>query len=133
MPRTSDATINDFSFTQWAVLVLADVRDCGNFTIVFENRDPFAAQAHNARTLFRDVLDGANINETVFGSRRGNEVVRLVIRHLTFCSRASTVRLLASEATAKFAIQRGFFQSGSHMQTKHQQETYAYRRHVNGT
>src|SRR6266436_5416052 len=72
MPRTCDAAENNLAFAERAVLVLADVRDGGDFSIVFENRHALAGQADDAGAVFGNVGDGAGVHVALSRSSRGN-------------------------------------------------------------
>jgi len=65
VPRTGDAAENNLALTERAVLMLADVRDGGDFSIVFENRDALARETDNAGAVFGDFDDGTSVNEPV--------------------------------------------------------------------
>src|SRR5262245_52079457 len=65
MPRTSNAAIDNFSFSKRPVLVLTDIRDSGNVSVVFEDCHALAGQADDARTVFRNVDDGARLHIAV--------------------------------------------------------------------
>src|SRR5258708_7226535 len=59
VPGASDTAENNFTLAKWAVLMLADVRDGGNFSIVFENGRALAREQDNASTILENVGHGA--------------------------------------------------------------------------
>ena len=42
VPWTRDAAIDNFAFSQWPILVLADIGDGGYAAVIFEDGDPLA-------------------------------------------------------------------------------------------
>src|SRR5947209_1090378 len=60
VPWTSDASIDNLSFSKRPVLVLTDVRYCRDVSVVFEYGDALASARYDARAVLRNVLDGAN-------------------------------------------------------------------------
>src|SRR5947207_15388626 len=99
VPWTGDAAKNNFAFAERAVLVLADVRDSGDFPIVFENRHAFTGEADDARTVFGNIRYSAGVNELVLRSGRGNEARTIP---------GSRMSLLTSGATIIFTIRSNF-------------------------
>ena len=73
VPWTSNATIENFTLAQRAVLVLADVRNCGDFAVLCEDRDALARQADDSSAFLRDAVDSANIEVSFICSSRGSE------------------------------------------------------------
>src|SRR5438445_9681436 len=65
VPGTSDTAENDFALTERAVLMLTDVRDGGDFSIVFENCHALARETDNAGAVFRNVGDRAGVHKAV--------------------------------------------------------------------
>src|SRR6266700_1806782 len=65
VPRASDAAKDKLSFAKRAILVLADVRNGRDLSLVLENRHALAGEADDARPVFGDVGDGAGVNELV--------------------------------------------------------------------
>jgi len=42
VPWTCDAAVDDLALAEWPVLVLANIRDGGNLTLILENGHAFA-------------------------------------------------------------------------------------------
>src|SRR6266571_153206 len=77
VPRTSDAAENNFALAERAVLMLADVRDGGNLSVVFENRHAFAGEADDAGAVFGNIRYSAGVNELVVRSSRCNDALTI--------------------------------------------------------
>src|SRR2546426_2119916 len=65
VPGTSDTAENDFALTERAVLMLTDIRDGGDFSIVFENCHALAGKTDDAGAVFGNFDDGTSVNEPV--------------------------------------------------------------------
>src|SRR5438034_3327672 len=89
MPGTSDAAENNLALTKRAVLMLADVRDGGDFSIVFENRDALAGKTDDARAIFGNFGDGAGVNEAILVAADVRRRI-LLIEHFRLLTSAAT-------------------------------------------
>src|SRR6266581_3708138 len=89
VPRTGDAAENNFAFAERAVLVLADVRDGGDFSIVFENRHALTGEADDARAVFGNVGDGAGVNESLLFVAADVRRRILLIEHIRLLTSAA--------------------------------------------
>jgi len=70
VPRAGDAAVENFAFSKGAILMLANVGDSRDFSVVFENGDTFAAEANDFSAVFRDFVDGTNVDELSEGLER---------------------------------------------------------------
>src|SRR6185369_17354816 len=69
VPRACHAPIDDSPFSEWTVLVPANIGNRRDLAVVAEDGDTFAAQRHDLRALLRDVVHGTYLDETIpFGS-----------------------------------------------------------------
>ncbi len=69
VPGTGDAAVEDSPLAQWAVLVLADIRDRREPAVVAEDRHALAGERHDAGAFLRDLADPADLDESVGGER----------------------------------------------------------------
>src|SRR5262245_15270585 len=74
MPGTGDTSLNNFSFPERPVLVLAYIGDCGNLSVVPEDGDSLPSARHYTRTLLCNLLDCTNRNVSA-GLRTARQVV----------------------------------------------------------
>ena len=70
MPRTGHATVNDAAFAQGSVLMLTDIRDSGNFSVVAKHSDAFSRKRNNGRGIFRNTGNFADFHKTLYGGCR---------------------------------------------------------------
>src|SRR5260370_30258944 len=90
VPRTRDAAKNNFALAERPVLMLAHVRDSGDFSIVLKNRHALPRETHDTSTVFRNVSNRTGVNKTMLVAVDVRRWIRLVFaRH----------RLLTSAAT----------------------------------
>ena len=68
MPRAGDATIDNAPFPEWAILMLANIRDRGDLAIVAEDRDALAGERYDGRAFLGDTIHSADFDETVVNS-----------------------------------------------------------------
>src|SRR5436190_18020851 len=64
VPGTGDAAVEDFAFAERAILVLAYVRNGGNFAIVLEDGDAFSRQTDDPGAAFWDIGNRARMDKT---------------------------------------------------------------------
>jgi hypothetical protein len=87
VPRASDASVNNLSFSKRPVLVLTHIRYCGDISVVFKYSDPLSSARHHAGAFLRDVLDGANgdISIRLRGTRGVLSPLNDSARHVERC------------------------------------------------
>src|SRR5437868_4217771 len=73
VPWTSDASIDNLSFSKRPVLVLADIRYCRDVSVVLEYGDALASARDDARAVLRNLPDGAN-GDVAFGFRGARRI-----------------------------------------------------------
>src|SRR5205814_3787918 len=91
VPRTGDAAENNFAFTERAVLVLADVRDGRDFSVIFENRHALAREANDPGAVFGNVGDAAGVDESFLFVADVRRRI-LLIEHIRLLTSAATSR-----------------------------------------
>jgi hypothetical protein len=82
VPRAGHTAIDDFAFTQWTVLVAADVRNRRYFSVVLENRDTLPIERNNCGALLWNPTDRAGVYKPI---RSGTEILGI---HYGFPSRS---------------------------------------------
>ena len=63
MPRASDTARDNLPFAEWPVLMLADVGDSRDFSVVFEDRHPFTGNTHDAGAIFGNIRNRAGVDK----------------------------------------------------------------------
>src|SRR5690349_8932075 len=90
VPGASDASVNDLSFAERPVLVLAHIRHRRDISVVLEPGDPLASARHNAGALLRNLLDATNGDVSV-RFRSARRVLPSLHDRTHTCSAATTV------------------------------------------
>src|SRR5215470_11077876 len=65
MPRTGNTSVNNLSFPERPVLVLTDIGDRGDLSVVPEDGDPLSVARHDTSTLLGNLLDATNSDVSV--------------------------------------------------------------------
>jgi len=68
MPGADDAAIENPTFAQWTILVLADVGDRRELVVVAKDGDPFFTQGDDSRSIFGYLDQGTGIDEFSAGA-----------------------------------------------------------------
>src|SRR6266545_340064 len=121
MPWTGDTAENNFTLAERAVLMLADVRDGGNLSIVFENRHAFAGEADDAGAVFGNIRYSAAVNELVLRSSRSIEALTIPDFRM---------RLFTSAAMRSLTVKRHLSSSRCDVQTQHRHQPKCCRENV---
>ena len=64
VPGAGNAAEHNFPFAKRSILVLTDIGDGGDFSVIFKNRHPLACQTNNARAIFGNIRNRAYVNES---------------------------------------------------------------------
>jgi hypothetical protein len=65
VPRTGNASLYDSAFTERSVLVLADIGDCRNLSVVAKNCHALSPNTDHLGSLLRNVGRSANLDKSV--------------------------------------------------------------------
>ena len=64
MPRAGDAAIDDASFPERSVLMLANIRDRRDLAIVAKDRNALPGERYDGRAFLGDTIHSADLDET---------------------------------------------------------------------
>src|SRR5713101_1904653 len=65
MPGACHAPVDDTAFSKRTVLMAANIGNCRDLAVVAKDGDPFGSQRYYFRALFRNIVHGTDLDETV--------------------------------------------------------------------